>query len=86
MLRLLPTFRGRKKLFFFYLTKLNSNIQHDVSIEFLKSFKALKLFRKTYVISIFCLHRALYKIHMWKLFAYGKIFARGKSKAEESPW
>ena len=29
-----------------------------------------------HVISIFCLlrlHRALYKIHMWKLFDYGKI-------------
>ena len=29
-----------------------------------------------HVISIFCLHRALYKIHTWNLF--GKIFARGK--------
>ena len=26
-----------------------------------------------HVISIFCLHRALDKIHTWKLFAYGKI-------------
>ena len=26
-----------------------------------------------HVISIFCLHRALDKIHRWKLFAYGKI-------------
>ena len=25
------------------------------------------------VTSIFCLHHALYKIHTWKLFAYGKI-------------
>ena len=29
-----------------------------------------------HVISIFCLHCALYKIHTWNLF--GKIFARGK--------
>ena len=33
------------------------------------------------IISIFCLHRTLYKIHMWKLFVYGKIFARGKTKS-----
>ena len=32
-----------------------------------------------HVISIFCLHRALYKIHTWNLF--GKIFARGKIKS-----
>ena len=37
-----------------------------------------------HLISIYCLHHALYKIHMWKLFVYGKIFAREKS--EESPW
>ena len=30
---------------------------------------------------IICLHRALYKIHTWKLFVYGKIFARGKIKS-----
>ena len=39
-----------------------------------------------HVIFIFCLHCALYKIHAWKLFVYGKIFALEKSKAEESPW
>ena len=37
-----------------------------------------------HVISIFCLHRALYKIHTWnlfeKIFALGKIFAREKNK------
>ena len=32
------------------------------------------------VISIFCLHRAFYKIHPWKLFVYGKIFAHRKIK------
>ena len=32
------------------------------------------------VICIFCLHHALHKIHMWKLFAYGKIFAHGEIK------
>ena len=31
-----------------------------------------------HVISLFCLHRALYKIHTWKLFVYGKIFVHGK--------
>lgn len=31
-----------------------------------------------HVISLFCLHRALSKIHTWKLFVYGKIFAYGK--------
>ena len=31
-------------------------------------------------ISIFCLHRALYKITPWKFFVYGKIFARRKIK------
>ena len=45
-----------------------------------------------HVISIFCLHRALDKIHTWKLFAYGKIgknqrrkkvLARKKKKEEE---
>ena len=34
-----------------------------------------------HVISIFCLHRALEKIHSWKLFPYGKIFAHGKIKS-----
>ena len=33
------------------------------------------------VICIFCLHRTLEKIHTWKLFACGKIFARGKIKS-----
>ena len=33
-----------------------------------------------HLISINCLHHALYKIHTWKLFVYGKIFARGKIK------
>ena len=33
-----------------------------------------------HVISIFCLHRAFYKIHSWKLFVYGKIFAHRKIK------
>ena len=33
------------------------------------------------IISLFFLHRALYKIHMWKLFVYGKIFAHGKTKS-----
>ena len=28
-----------------------------------------------HVISIFCLHRALYKIHTWKVFVYGNIFS-----------
>ena len=31
-------------------------------------------------IPIFCLHRALRKIHTWKLFAY-RIFAHGKIKS-----
>ena len=31
-----------------------------------------------HVISLFCLHRALSKIHTWKLFVYGNIFAHGK--------
>ena len=31
-----------------------------------------------HVISLFCLHCALYKIHTWKLFVSGKIFAHGK--------
>ena len=33
-----------------------------------------------HVIYIFCLHRAFYKIHSWKLFVYGKIFAHRKIK------
>ena len=33
-----------------------------------------------HVISIFCLRRGLYKIHMQKLFAYGKMIAYGKIK------
>ena len=33
------------------------------------------------VVPIICLHRALYKIHSWKLFVYGKIFAHGKIKS-----
>ena len=32
---------------------------------------------------IFCLHRALYKIHTWKLFAHGKIKSRRKSLVEK---
>ena len=28
---------------------------------------------------LFCLHRALYKIHRWKLIAHGKIKSRGES-------
>ena len=34
-----------------------------------------------HAICIFCLHRALDKIHTWKLFAFGKIFAHGKIKS-----
>ena len=34
-----------------------------------------------HVISIFFLHRTLYKIHMWKLFVYEKIFGHGKIKS-----
>ena len=34
-----------------------------------------------HVISIFFLHRTLYKIHTWKLFVYEKIFAHGKIKS-----
>ena len=34
-----------------------------------------------HVIFILCLHRVFYKIHTWKLFVYGKIFARGKIKS-----
>ena len=38
------------------------------------------------VISIFCLYRALYKIHTWKLLTYENIFAHAKkSIAEEIP-
>ena len=33
-----------------------------------------------YLIFIFNLHRALYKIHTWKFFVYGNIIARGKIK------
>ena len=33
------------------------------------------------IISLFFLHRAIYKIHMWKLFVYGKIFAHGQTKS-----
>ena len=33
-----------------------------------------------HVIYIFCLHRAFYKIHPWKLFVYEKIFAHRKIK------
>ena len=33
-----------------------------------------------HVISIFCLHHGLYKIHMQKLFGYGKMIAYGKIK------
>ena len=48
-LRLLPTFRGRKTRFLFYLTKLNSNIQPNVSIKKnMKSLKAQELSRETY--------------------------------------
>ena len=48
-LRLLPTFRGRKNRFFFYLTKLITNIQPNVTIKkFKKSLQAPELFRKTY--------------------------------------
>ena len=43
------------------------------------------------VTSIFCLHHALYKIHTWKLFAYGKIKSgietlekKGKKKEEKN--
>ena len=31
-----------------------------------------------HVICLFCLHHALDKLHTWRLFVYGKIFARGK--------
>ena len=34
-----------------------------------------------HVICIFCLHRAFDKIHTWKLFDFGKIFAHGKIKS-----
>ena len=34
-----------------------------------------------HVICIFCLHHALGKIHSWKLFALGKIFAHGRIKS-----
>ena len=48
-LRLLSTFRGRKNRFFFYLTKLITNIQPNVTIKkFKKSLQAPELFRKTY--------------------------------------
>ena len=45
-LRLLPTFRGGKIWFFFYLTELNSNIQPNVSKKSLKSLKVPKILRK----------------------------------------
>ena len=32
-----------------------------------------------HVYSIFCLHRALYKIHSWNLFAHEKIKSKRKS-------
>lgn len=35
---------------------------------------------------ILCLHWPLDKIHTWKLFTCGKIFAHENSKAEKSPW
>ena len=122
-LRLLPTFRGRKNRFFFYLTKLITNIQPNVTIKkFKKSLQAPELFRKTYfhmkviksgrchnvgpgqiswgeflrqplmfgldfhAISIYCLHRALYKIRKWKLFVYlslGNNKSRRKSLVEK---
>ena len=46
--RLLPTFRGRKKIrYFFYLTKLNSNIQPNVSIKrFSEIFKSTRFIEK----------------------------------------
>ena len=35
----------------------------------------------------FCLYQALYKIHMWKLFGYGKILAHEKIKSRrKSLW
>ena len=36
------------------------------------------------VISIFCLHRTVNKIHTWKLFTCGKIFALGKIKSRRN--
>ena len=36
-----------------------------------------------HVTSIFCLHRTLYRIHTWKLFVYGKIFAHGKNQQQK---
>ena len=36
------------------------------------------------VISIFCLHHTVKKIHTWKLFTYGKIFAHGKIKSRRN--
>ena len=45
----ISTFKGRKNRFLLYLTKPNSNIQHNVSIKKIpKSLKATDLFRKTY--------------------------------------
>ena len=38
-----------------------------------------------HLISIFCLHRALFKIRTWKHFGHGNIFAHGKIKIEEIP-
>ena len=45
-LRLLPTFRGQKNRFFFYLTKLNSNIQPNISIKNSKTFKSTWVVQK----------------------------------------
>ena len=39
-----------------------------------------------HVISIFFLHRTLYKIHTWKLFVYEKIFGHGKIKSGRKSW
>ena len=33
------------------------------------------------LVPIICLHHAFYKIHPWKLFVFGKIFAHGKIKS-----
>ena len=85
-----------KNPFFFYLSKLNINIQSNVSInKFSEIFKSTRVNKSGrghnlgpgripsffHVISIFSLQRALSTIHTWKLFAYGKIFAHGKIKS-----
>ena len=36
-----------------------------------------------HVISIFCLHCTLHKIHMWNLFVYGKIFSSWKNQKQK---